>query len=76
MSKKVNWANVDKRIRERNATWSHEERAALEANLMKLPDLEEECEVSEIPQPAVGDPQQEAEGEPEPETAPQVEAPN
>ncbi len=75
MSKKTNWATVDKRIRERRATWSKEERAAIDASLNKLPDLTEQCDTSEVLQPVVGDPNAEVEAEPDQE-AEQVEAPN
>lgn len=53
MSKKVNWATVDKRIRNRRRDVSSEEQKGIEAQLQKLPDLAEEAEIIDIPQPAV-----------------------
>lgn len=53
MAKKPNWADVDKRIRSRKATWSQEDSKALDAGLKKLPDLEEQVEVLDLAQPAL-----------------------
>ena len=54
MSKKVNWAEMDKRILNRKAVWSPEERTALEDSLKKLADSAERSEAVELEQPAVG----------------------
>jgi hypothetical protein len=54
MSKKVNWAEVDKRIRGRRSHWSAEEAKTLEAALAKLPDMADKAENITIAQPAVG----------------------
>lgn len=70
MSKKVNWAEVDKRIRGRRRDVTAEEQKNIEAALQKLPDLAEEAEIIDIPQPAVTPEEEEpseeapAEGEP------------
>jgi hypothetical protein len=53
MSKKVNWAEVDKRIRNRRKDFSAEETKTVEAALKKLPDLAEMAEIIDIPQPAI-----------------------
>jgi hypothetical protein len=53
MSKKLNWAEVDKRIRARKTNWSAEELKAVEASLAKLPDRSGEHDFVEIPQPAL-----------------------
>jgi hypothetical protein len=53
MSKKVNWAEVDKRIRNRRTDWTGEELKALEAALNKLPDLAEEADIVTLAQPAL-----------------------
>ncbi len=63
MSDKTNWAEVDKRIRARRASWTNEEQKALDAGLNKLPDLAEELEIIDIPQPALGTPAEEEEAE-------------
>lgn len=54
MSKKVNWAEVDKRIRNRRVIWTPDERQAVEESLKKLPDLTEQSETLTLAQPAVG----------------------
>ena len=60
MSKKTNWANVDKRIRERFT----KDAAAVQASLDSLPDLADACEGVDIEQPAlVREEEQDAEGE-------------
>ena len=61
MSNKVNWAEVDKRIRDRRVSWTADERKALDKDLMSLPDVADKAEQVDIPQPAFV--QQEAEGE-------------
>jgi hypothetical protein len=53
MSKKVNWAEMDKRIRNRRTDWSAEELKALDAALNKLPDLAEDADILHVPQPAL-----------------------
>ncbi len=53
MAKKVNWADMDQRIRVRKVTWSQEEAKALEAGLKKLPDLSDNVEVVDVAQPAL-----------------------
>lgn len=53
MSKKVNWAEVDKRIRERRPSWTQDERKELAESLAKLPDLSDKVDYVEIPQPAL-----------------------
>lgn len=63
MSKKVNWAEVDIRIRDRRTDWTKDELEALEKGLGKLPDLEDQAEAIEIPQPALAQPEEEGEGE-------------
>jgi hypothetical protein len=63
MSKKVNWAEVDKRIRNRRKDFSADEMKTVQAALDKLPDLAEEAEIIDIPQPAVAPPEEEEEGE-------------
>ena len=63
MAKKPNWADVDKRIRSRKATWSQEDSKALEAGLKKLPDLEEQVEVLDLAQPALLNDDEPEEGE-------------
>ncbi len=76
MSKKVNWAQADKRIRGRRKDFSDIETAAVEAELKQLPDLAEEAEIITIPQPAVTEEEpaeEEAAVAPEGET---TEAPN
>jgi hypothetical protein len=54
MTKKVNWAEMDKRIRGRRPSWSKEEAEALESGLKKLPDVADKAVVIEVPQPGVG----------------------
>ncbi|MBW2455324.1 MAG: hypothetical protein JRI68_12470 [Deltaproteobacteria bacterium] len=63
MAKKPNWADVDKRIRSRKATWSQEDSKALEAGLKKLPDSEEHVEVLDLAQPALANDDEPEEGE-------------
>ncbi len=53
MSKKVNWAQVDKRIRGRRPIWDKADLEALESGLKKLPDMAEQCEIIEVAQPAI-----------------------
>ena len=53
MAKKVNWGDVDKRIRARKATWSQEDSKALETGLKKLPDVADNAEPLDLPQPAL-----------------------
>ena len=53
MSKKVIWAEVDKRIRNRRTDWTTEELKALEGTLKKLPDLAEDAEIIQTAQPAL-----------------------
>jgi hypothetical protein len=60
MSKKVNWAEVDKRIRGRRKDWSNKEVEALEATFMKLPDLQDKCDNVKLPQPALQQPEDDA----------------
>ncbi len=67
MSKKVNWATVDKRIRNRRKDFSMAETNAIDDELKKLPDLVEEMEIIDITQPAVAPPEEE-------ETAEEAEA--
>ena len=54
MSKKVNWAEMDNRIRGRRPSWSKEELHDLEQGLAKLPDLADKCEIIDVHQPGVG----------------------
>jgi hypothetical protein len=54
MSKKVNWAEVDKRVRNRRAVWTPDEISAVEESLKKLPDSAERAESLDLIQPAVG----------------------
>jgi hypothetical protein len=60
MSKKVNWADVDKRIRNRKKDFSTAEVREIEDKLMKLPDLAEHVDIVDIVQPAVAPPEVEA----------------
>jgi hypothetical protein len=53
MAKKANWAEVDKRISGRKATWSQEDAKASEADLKKLPDLSDQIETVDLAQPAL-----------------------
>ena len=57
MSKKVNWAEMDNRIRGRRPSWSKDELEALEAGLKKLPDVADQAEIIDVQQPGVGRPQ-------------------
>lgn len=63
MSKKVNWAEVDIRIRDRRTDWTKDELEALEKGLSKLPDVEDQAEAIDIPQPALAQPEDKGEGE-------------
>ncbi|MBM4356486.1 MAG: hypothetical protein FJ096_00090 [Deltaproteobacteria bacterium] len=54
MSKKVNWAEMDKRVRNRRAVWTPDEQSAVEESLKKLPDSAERAESVGLLQPAVG----------------------
>ena len=65
MSKTVKWAEMDKRIRARRRDSSAEDDKAIDAALAKLPDLAEEVEIIDIPQPAVTDEEEAADGEAE-----------
>jgi hypothetical protein len=65
MSKKVNWVEVDKRIRNRRTDWTDAERAALEEKLLKLPDQAENAQSIAIAQPALAQPEEEEEAEAE-----------
>ena len=58
MSKKVNWAEADKRIRGRRRDVSTSENNAIDAELQKLPDLVEAVEIIDIAQPAVAPPEE------------------
>ena len=49
MSKKTDWAQVDKRIRHRLV----DDAAAVEEALDALPDLADQCEVVDVEQPAL-----------------------
>ena len=53
MSKKVKWAEVDKRIRARRPSWTNEEREELKKGLEQLPDLTDKFDYVELPQPAL-----------------------
>ncbi len=53
MSKKVNWADVDKRIRARREVWTSQEKATLEDTLKKLPDVADKAAPLELAQPAL-----------------------
>jgi hypothetical protein len=67
MSKKVNWAEIDKRIRNRKKDFSALEVKEIEEKLQKLPDLAEQVEIVTIIQPAVAPPEDEDGGDVEPE---------
>ena len=54
MNKKVNWAAMDNRIRNRQAVWTPSERAEVEESLNKLPDLADQIETIGLAQPAIG----------------------
>jgi len=54
MSKKVNWAEMDSRVRNRRAVWTPGERAEVEESLKKLPDLANQIETIKVAQPAIG----------------------
>jgi hypothetical protein len=49
-----NWAEADKRIRNRRWLWTTQEVEKLEQGLMKLPDLSAEAQLIELDQPAIG----------------------
>jgi hypothetical protein len=51
-TKKINWAEIDKRIRSRRTSWTNDELKSLEDALEKLPDLAGRFDVLDIPQPA------------------------
>ena len=53
MSKKIDWATQDKRIRARRAYWSKDDVTALDTALAKLPDLADGADTIELPQPAL-----------------------
>lgn len=53
MSKKVSWVEIDIRVRARRGVWTQQERGDLEDALKKLPDLSDEAQVIELPQPAL-----------------------
>jgi len=53
-SKKVNWAEMDKRILNRRAVWTSDERNAVTESLKKLPDAADGAEALSLDQPAVG----------------------
>jgi len=63
MAKKVNWADVDKRIRARKATWSQDDTKDLEASLKKLPDVADKAEAIDLAQPALLSDDEPEEGE-------------
>ena len=54
MSKKTNWAEVDKRIRQRR-TWKAQELQELDASLEALPDRADNAEAIQIEQPVYAD---------------------
>lgn len=68
---KINWAEVDKRIRNRKKDFSAEDTRNIEATLQKLPDLAEQVDIVTIQQPAVT-----PAPEPEVTEAESAEAPN
>ncbi|MBM4373593.1 MAG: hypothetical protein FJ095_00800 [Deltaproteobacteria bacterium] len=53
-SKKVNWTEMDKRILNRRAVWTSDERNAVTESLKKLPDAADGAEALGLDQPAVG----------------------
>lgn len=61
MSEKSNWAEMDKRIRNRRVSWSVEEKAALDSDLAALPDNAENVVAVDVPQPAFVQPEVEEE---------------
>ena len=63
MSKKVNWAEVDIRIRDRRTDWTKDELETPEKGLGKLPDVADNAEAIELPQPALAQPEGEGEDE-------------
>ncbi len=63
MSKKVNWAEVDIRIRDRRTDWTKDELEALEKGLGKLPDVADNAEEIELAQPALAQPEGEGDDE-------------
>ena len=67
MSKKMNWADVDKRIRNRKKNFTAAESKAIEERLQKLPDLAEQVHIVDIVQPAVAPPEEEVSDEVEAE---------
>ena len=50
----ANWAEMDKRIRNRRWLWTTPELEKLGQSLSKLPDLTERAQVIELEQPAIG----------------------
>ncbi|MEM9697012.1 MAG: hypothetical protein AAGA56_31040, partial [Myxococcota bacterium] len=64
MTEKKNWAEVDKRIRDRRPTWTKEEKDALEQQLQSLPDVADQAEAVSIVQPVFAA-EQPAEGDAE-----------
>ena len=52
-SKKINWAQMDKRIRGRKPDWTSEELKALELGLSRLPDAADLAETIGGDQPAI-----------------------
>jgi hypothetical protein len=61
MSKKVDFAEMDVRIRRRRTDWNKSDSEALEKGLSKLPDLAEEVVAITIPQPALAQPESDEE---------------
>ncbi len=55
-AKKVNWAQADKRIRDRRKDWTNAELEQLDKELLKLPDLSDKVDTLSIPQPALAQP--------------------
>jgi hypothetical protein len=53
MSKKMNWAEIDKRVRDRRTVWSQQERSDLNDSLKRLPDATGDCDTLELSQPAL-----------------------
>ena len=54
MSKKNNWAEMDKRVRGRRALWTNEEAKELDDGLKKLPDMANAVDQVTLAQPALG----------------------
>ena len=53
MSKKTNWSEIDKRIRNRKTSWNADELKELDASLKRLPDLSEQADTLDVTQPAL-----------------------